>query len=1029
MKKPTYNRKNFLRVISTLDNMKKNLRMILLFLIMASLSCAAYGGHGILDFVDPSFNPQVQTNLFNHKRVHAIQVLPDGKILVLGFYTSYNRMPVGKLVRLNSDGSLDPTFNNQTVTNVDSIAGGTRILLQPDGKIILVGLDILISGQSAPKNLVRLNSDGTFDAGFNYAVGGVIQDIALDSAGRIALAGSFQTSQGARHVIRLNGNGSLDASFNFTPGGSPVFEAKIAAQGSRLIVAVFITGNQIYRLNEDGSADPSFTPAVLGGMRVNQIIVQPDNKILYLTSQTIRRLNENGGDDGSFQPPTFTLRGDGSIILAGDGKIVLALGSSSSLFRRFLPNGADDLSFSQYTHPAYTSFTVQSDSHIVIGDMFLPSPNPINHFIRLTPAGTPDPAFNAGGIGFQVITPGNVRAIETQPDGKILLGGKFDAVNDILRAKIARLNADSTLDTSFQTNTSGSGNRFSRLAEFYHIRAQNDGKIVVSGDFDYVLNGVTKSNLVRLNSDGSIDATFNLTQLIPDVSVASRGATNKIAPFSDGKLMVGTSKNTFAQLIAPLKLTAGGARDNSFNPTINSQSDSLHIDDVAIQPDGKILIGGSHSPPGGNDRNFTARLNADGSTDPTFLYSEEPNRLRVTLVLLPNGKILVGKRLLYPGISFGSVQRLNSDGTPDASFNSLSIEGGTINALLALPNGKIFVGGRFTVSVSGQQSKNLLQLSADGNFEPTTYNFNEEVLCLAVDGEGRVLVGGGFTVINTNGGNTNRSYVARLIDARTQFDFDGDGRADQAVFRPSNSVWHLFGSQSGFSAAQFGLPTDKLTPADFDGDGRTDISVFRDGTWYWLNSSTGSFQAAQFGQAGDVPVPADYTGDGRAELAVYRLGIWYTLNLANNQFQAVQFGIASDKPVPADFDGDGKTDFAVYRGGFWYILGSSQGFAAVKFGIETDKPVVGDYDGDGRADQAVYREGIWYILGSTQGFYAAQFGITTDVPVPADYDGDGRADIAVFRDGVWYLLGSQQGFGAVQFGTINDRPISAAFVP
>ena len=260
-----------------------------------------------------------------------------------------------------------------------------------------------------------------------------------------------------------------------------------------MIAAVISSGTQVYRLNENGSADVSFPPTNLS-VFLYGLIVQPDNKILYLTGLNIFRLNENGGSDDSFQPPTLTNNGSPEFKLAGDGKIVATISAGIALFRRFLPNGAEDPSFNQYTHPAYASFTIQSDGSIVIGDRFDPgSTSGSNYFVRLTPDGFLDPTFNPGGIGFQNILPGSIRAIEPQPDGKVLLGGKFDLVNDIIRHKIARLNADSTLDTTFQINTSGTGNYFSRIQLFHHIHTQSDGKVVVVGRFDYVLGGVTKS--------------------------------------------------------------------------------------------------------------------------------------------------------------------------------------------------------------------------------------------------------------------------------------------------------------------------------------------------------------------------------------------------------------------------------------------------------------------------------------------------------------------------------------------------------
>lgn len=271
---------------------------------------------------------------------------------------------------------------------------------------------------------------------------------------------------------------------------------------------------------------------------------------------------------------------------------------------------------------------------------------------------------------------------------------------------------------------------------------------------------------------------------------------------------------------------------------------------------------------------------------------------------------------------------------------------------------------------------------------------------------------------------------------KNRYKFDSDAKADLAVFRPANGIWYLLNSQSGFTATQFGLSTDKIVPADYDGDGKTDIAVFRDGTWY-IQRSTAGFISVPFGLATDIPQPSDFDGDCKADIAVYRPsnGVWYVLNLTNNAVNAVQFGLSTDKPVVSDYDGDGKSDYAVYRpsNGTWYLLQSTAGFTAVQFGLAADLPVTGDYDGDGKADEAVYRpdSGTWYILRSRDGFTAAQFGKTGDLPVPADYDGDGKTDIAVYRPDVstWYQLKTTEGFGAVQFGISTDKPIPNAFVP
>lgn len=279
-----------------------------------------------------------------------------------------------------------------------------------------------------------------------------------------------------------------------------------------------------------------------------------------------------------------------------------------------------------------------------------------------------------------------------------------------------------------------------------------------------------------------------------------------------------------------------------------------------------------------------------------------------------------------------------------------------------------------------------------------------------------------------------------LVAGRTKFDFDGDGKADNTVFRPSEGNWYMMNSTNGFSVTNWGLSNDLLAPADFDGDGRTDVVVVRQNTWYILRSN-GGFVTEDFGLAGDIPMSGDWDGDGKAEVAVYRpssgseQGTFYYRGTSNNPSRSITFvrwGSQGDIPVSGDFDGDGKLDAAVFRPSnrVWYILRSSDNqLNTIHFGLSTDKLVPADYDGDGITDVAVYRDGVWYIMKSASGFEVANFGLAGDVPTPADYDGDGKVDVAVFRSGTWHMLGTASGYKAMQFGVGADKPVPAAYLP
>ncbi len=318
---------------------------------------------------------------------------------------------------------------------------------------------------------------------------------------------------------------------------------------------------------------------------------------------------------------------------------------------------------------------------------------------------------------------------------------------------------------------------------------------------------------------------------------------------------------------------------------------------------------------------------------------------------------------------------------------------------------------------------------------------------------GGLTSGGGYSLVDTIGqafagqtsiggsyGLQSGFWTIGASSRTTAFDYDGDGRADVCVFRPSQGSWYLQQSTAGFFGMHFGSDTDRIAPADYDGDGKTDIAVYRPSTgiWYITNSSNGTVTYYVFGIAEDLPTPADYDGDGKADVSVFRpsSGTWYRQNSSDNGFVAVQFGSNGDQPTIGDFDGDGRSDIAVFRpsNGAWYQAFSSNGtFFGEQFGIATDRTAPADYDGDGKTDIAIYRpfDGLWYVKNSATTTYTPYlFGLAMDIPVASDFDGDGKADIAVFRpsNGTWYIANSTNGsFTVYHFGLNGDTPTQRAF--
>jgi len=643
-----------------------------------------------------------------------------------------------------------------------------------------------------------------------------------------------------------------------------------------------------------------------------------------------------------------------------------------------------------------------------------------------------DAAFNAGAITRDGLTT-SVDAIAVQPDGKILIGGAFDSVGGTARTFIARLNSNGAIDPTFAASLQKFGG--GSLGSVRSIVIQPDGKILVGGSFQV---GVDIKMIVRLDTNGSLDATFN--------SDGGGSFAQTIVLQPDGKIIVAGQMANFGgvQSRGLVRLNSNGSLDVSLGLAADLQNNILA---VALQTDGKIVVGGTTFVGGTSPlQNNIARLNTNGTLDTTFAVGTGANNTVNALAVQPDGKIIAGGFFTsFNGTARATVARLNADGSVEPTFAPNIIGGGGVFTIFLQSKGKILLGGGLG-SINGQTRSGLARFNADGSldsFYPSGGAINNIVRAIAYQPCGKILIGGNFTSV----GGTTRTHLARLIDnpAKSAADFDGDGCSDLSVYRPSSGVWHILKSSDAvYYGSQWGLASDKLAPADYDGDGKTDIAVWREApatqaAFYILNSSNSTVRIEQFGQTGDIALAGDFDGDGRADVAVYRGGaqsIFYYRASLNNPSGNVTFlpwGTTGDVPVVGDYDGDNRTDAAVFRpsSGTWFALRSSNSSVqTAAFGLSTDKLVPADYDGDGLTDLAVYRGGVWWISQTASGTVrVTNWGLSTDTPVPADYDGDGRADLAIYRGGVWWILNSAGNASTVSlFGLSTDFPIPAAYV-
>ncbi|WP_379963351.1 T9SS type A sorting domain-containing protein [Epilithonimonas sp. UC225_85] len=351
----------------------------------------------------------------------------------------------------------------------------------------------------------------------------------------------------------------------------------------------------------------------------------------------------------------------------------------------------------------------------------------LSSFVFGQKSGDLDLTFNTGTSADNVVSD-----VVRQNDGKYVLSGQFSIFNSNSNAaKFVRLNYNGSISATAQNIPTDKS--------YYITAIQPDQKIFLA----------TYGLFQRFNTDFSVDNSFSLSQF---TSVPS---ANKIVPLSNGKILVGLITNGYFTK-GLLRLNSDGSTDASFNAG-TSANDGVY--QIVVQPDGKILIAGYFTKYNGTDRYRFARLNADGSLDLTFKTSL-PNGTNINAIAVqPDGKILIGGNFkTYNSLERDCIARLNIDGTLDSTFLTPYWTSfiGRINSIVVANDGKIYVGG---INIP----QNFCRLNANGSRDTTftSLGANGEVSAMIKDPDGKIVIAGNFATFNQPNG-INQYGIVRI---------------------------------------------------------------------------------------------------------------------------------------------------------------------------------------------------------------------------------------------------------------------------
>lgn len=625
---------------------------------------------------------------------------PDGKVLITGNFTQVNGQPVGYLARLNLDGSLDTPFQTALGSGLDS--SGQRLALQANGGILVSGAFATVAGV-AQRGLARLQPTGQFDSGFRPVLQTPVlaECLVIQPDGAVLIAGSFGSAVPAT-LRRFLATGAVDNSFQVGTWQQGFIRSIRSRSGNsglcvqpdgRIIVATHsrtyngTAVGKLLRLLADGTLDTSFTSP------------RPSQALSY---------------EDDYMPQWLQLLPSGQLLLAGSSTPAASPGAPDN-FLLLQANGTRDASFSPVVNKLGRVDDVvrQPDGKYLAGGSFAEFNGVLaGNLVRLNADGTVDTAFTAACTADY-----DVQKLQLQPDGKVLVGGRFGQIGGVPRVAIARLLPSGTVDAAFAPVSQQL--QYSR-AQVTKLELQPGGNVLIGGDYNLTNNPANFNVISRLNQ---LNGTTGVEMPGFPFSSYAEG-TRAMLTQPDGKiLMVGSNSVPVpaggARAMLVWRLLPNGALDPAFQLT-EMYGASNYIDSgtaLALDNSGNIYVGGNFTRIQGVAGTYNLfRLFPNGQIDPSFTppaFNSSANYIDA-LAVQPDGRVLVGGQMSLAGntTSLGLI-RLEANGVLDASFNPALGPLPHVGRLLAQADGAVVAVGDFA-SVGSQRINGMVRLATVG---------------------------------------------------------------------------------------------------------------------------------------------------------------------------------------------------------------------------------------------------------------------------------------------------------------------------